>query len=163
MRIHAGGGDAIGPIAGRQAAHERKVEFLDTLAVLMGCEEKMGGTLPDGRRPDVLRLDSRRWILFIGDAKHSESPGDRETQARLLRYVRWLSAHLTNGGSGVFAVCFGKDADADAWVATLAMLGHEAGIEPSKRGVERFEPGLTVVWSAFGPPPGRPDTVNGTR
>jgi len=145
-----GGGDTDST-AGPQATHERKVEFLDALAILMGCEETMGGALPDGRRPDVLRLDSRRRILFFGDAKHSESPGDTETQARLMGYVRWLSAHIGSGGTGVFAVCFAKDAD--AWVATLAMLWHEAGLVPSKRGVERFEPGLTVAWSAFGPTP----------
>lgn len=135
---------------GRQA-HEYRVEFLDALAVLMGCEGALGGELPDGRRPDVLRFDQGRRVLFVGDAKHSESPGNKETQARLQRYLGWMSSHVGSGGGGVFAVCFGRGSDTDAWVETLAMLAHEVGLERAEDGVERFEPGLTVVWSTFGP------------
>lgn len=134
----------------RQAKHERRVEFLDTLAVLLGCEGTLGGTLPDGRRPDVLRIDPRRRVLFIGDAKHSETPGNRETQARLLRYLRWLLSHVENGGLGVFAVCFGKDPDIGRWTDTLTVLSSEVGLEQTRRGTEWFEPGLTVVWAEFG-------------
>lgn len=148
---YADGGGAAGNDVGRQAEHERKVEFLDALAVLTGCEEAMGGALPDGSRPDVLRLDSRRRILFVGDAKHSESPGDRETQTRLLGYARWLSAHIRNGGAGVFAICFTRESDTAAWIQVVGMLGHEAGLPCAKCRVERFEPRLAVVWSGFGP------------
>ena len=151
MRSYASDGGAAGTAAGRQAQHERKVEFLDALAVLAGCEETMGGALPNGSRPDVLRLDSRRRILFIGDAKHSESPKDRETQARLLGYARWLSTHVRSGGAGVFAVCFTRESDTDAWVRTIGMLGHEVGLPDTERRVERFEPGLTVAWCKFEP------------
>lgn len=133
---------------GSQEVHELRVDFLDALAILMGCEDALGAALPDGSRPDVLRVDSTRRVLFVGDAKHSESPGNRETQARLLRYMRWLSSHVQGGGIGVFAVCFGRDSDTAAWVETLAMLCSEAGLEHTEKGVERFEPGMTVVWSA---------------
>jgi hypothetical protein len=127
------------------------VEFLDVLAVLVGCEEVLGGSLPDGRRPDVLRADSRRRALFVGDAKHSESPGNRETQARLLGYFRWLSSHFEGGGLGIYAVCFGRKSDTSAWVETLAMLGYEVGLGYMRRGVERFGPRLVVVWYMFEP------------
>ncbi len=133
-----------------QAAHKSRVAFLETLADLTGCDLALGGALPDGTRPDVLRVDSRRRVVFIGDAKHSESPGNKETQARLLGYLRWILPHVGSGGVGVFAVCFGRESDTDAWIGTLAMLGHEVGLDPKRRGLERFEPGLLVAWSEFG-------------
>ena len=134
---------------GRQD-HESRVEFLDALAVLMGCEGALGGELPDGRRPDVLRFDQGRRVLFVGDAKHSESPGNRETQARLHRYLKWMSSHVGSGGDGIFAVCFGRESDTDAWVETLVMLTHEVGLVRAEGGVERFEQELTVAWYTFG-------------
>ena len=144
------------PATGRQAAHALKVEFLDALAVLLGCESALGGAFPDGRRPDVLRADLGRRALFVGDAKHSERPGSRETQARLLGYMRWLSSHVRAGGIGVFAVCFARESDTGGWAEALSTLEREVGLERTTRGGERFEPGLVVVWSTFEPgvPPG---------
>lgn len=135
---------------GTQTAHGRRVEFLDALAILMGCEGTLNGELPDGRRPDVLRYDMERRTIFIGDAKHWETPGNRETQARLQHYFKWLRSHVEGGGWGVFAVCFGRESDTSAWTETIRMLGREVGLDYARRGVERFEPGLTVAWSEFG-------------
>lgn len=132
---------------GRLAAHDSKAHFLDTLAALIGCKEGIGGALPDGRRPDVLRINRRRRILFLGDAKHTESPTDKATQARLLGYLRWLSAHVnTQQGLGIFAICFGREADTYRWIETIYMLGCEADINFTWHGVRQFEPGLITVW-----------------
>ncbi len=95
------------------SAHDQKVTFLDTLAVLLGCTEGVGGEFPDGRRPDVLRIDADRGVLFIGDAKETESPGCQASLARLLSYLRWLPAQVVGrGGLGIFAICFGRYGDA---------------------------------------------------
>jgi hypothetical protein len=134
---------------GAQTAHGRRVEFLDALAILMGCEGTLNGELPDGRRPDVLRYDVERRILFIGDAKHWETPGNRETQARLQHYFKWLRSHVEGCGLGIFAVCFGRRSDTSAWTETMEMLGREVGLYYTRRGVERFGPGLLVAWSEF--------------
>ena len=121
-----------------------------TLAALMHCNETFGDELPDGRRPDVLRTDPRLTVLFVGDAKNTESPGNVQTQARLLGYLRWLAAFVDRGaGIGVFALCFGEEQHTSRWIMTVSMLALETGLEPSEQGVERFDPGLIVVWFVF--------------
>ena len=132
------------------AEHNNMVFFLDTLALLVGCKESIGGILPDGKRPDVLRIDSKREILFIGDAKNTEAPTSKETQVRLFRYLRWLAAHVTKENRvGIFAICFGKKADSAAWMQTMLMLAHEIDFICSKHGITIFGPGLNIVWFIF--------------
>lgn len=127
--------------------HDQRVQFLDALATLMGCRESLGGSLPDGLRPDVLRLDSKREVLFVGDAKDTETPGCLETQVRLQKYLRWVSVHVKNRkGIGIFALAFGRRSEADLWVKTISTLGYEAGLAFSDYGVEPFGPGLVVAW-----------------
>lgn len=133
--------------AGGLPSHERRVRSLDALATLIGCRETLGPCLPDGLRPDVLRIDSRRGALFIGDAKDTESPGNRATQARLQTYLRWLAAHAASGrGSGIFAIGFGRGADAPGWVETATLLGREARLRYVAQGVDRFDADLLVAW-----------------
>lgn len=134
----------------RLASHNARVEFLNSLATLMGCTQSLGGQLPDGRRPDVLRIDSERGVLFIGDGKHTETPHCVATQARLLGYLRWLKGHVQRPGStGIFAICFGNPLDADGWAHTLSTLAHEANLPVGRQGFERFDHRLFVVWSVF--------------
>ena len=52
--------------------HESNVRFLDTLAILSGCKEHISSSLPDGKRPDVMRVNSKRRLLFIGEGKNTE-------------------------------------------------------------------------------------------
>ena len=127
-------------VPGRLATHNRRVQFLDTLAILLGCMETLGGEFPDGRRPDVLRLDSRRGILFVGEAKHSELPTCHATQERLLEYFRWLAVHVAKEGRvGVLAICFGRSADTCGWVETVFLLGREVALEHVDHGVKQFD------------------------
>ena len=133
-------------------SHEYRARFLEALATLVGCQESFGGELPDGRRPDVMRIDSAHNVLFLGEAKHSESPGNVATRARLQKYLLWLSTHvLRREGVGIFAVCFGREEDAKYWSETISLLESEVGMEPDSRGAERFQPGLILVWSVFLP------------
>ena len=137
----------------RSTEHDRKAKFLDTLATLIGCRETVGGWLPDGRRPDVLRLDSKRSVLFIGEAKDTESPGFRATQARLQRYLSWLSAHVARvKGMGIFAVCFRRESDSRNWVETVLYLGHEVDLYYTDYGLERFGSGFLIAWFISGTP-----------
>ena len=128
-------------------AHSYRVHFLDTLAALMGCQVILEGGFPNRRYPDVLRIDFSHSILFIGDAKNSESPSNRATQARLLEYLRWLSVYVARENTtGIFAICFGREADTDGWMQAVTLLGLEAGLSFAKHGMKLFEPGLIVVW-----------------
>ena len=132
---------------GRLTTHDLKARSLDTLAVLVGCRESLGGQFPDGLRPDVLRYDSSKGILFVGDAKNTESPGSIETQTRLLRYLHWLYVHSYGGErKGIFAICFGDASDSKGWVDTILFLGREVGVCFTEYGVERFTQGTIVAW-----------------
>lgn len=139
------------PLKDRLELHDDKVRFLDSLAVLMGCKESLGGQLPYGERPDVLRTDRKHGVLFIGDGKNTESPGYTDTQVRLLRYFRWLSAHVSSNKEriGIFSICFGKVYDSDGWVEAISMLAHEAGLSCQEYGIETFGLGLNVVWFVY--------------
>ncbi len=130
--------------------HDDRVQFLNTLAILLGCRESFGGQFPDGRRPDVLRMNSKQNILFIGDAKHSESPRYKATQSRLMEYFRWLSAYMVRERSiGIFAICFGRESDTQGWIETISLLGQEVALKSTEQGVEKFEPSLVVAWFTF--------------
>ena len=128
--------------------HESRVAFLESLAVLLGCTQSFGFALPDGRCPDVVRFSIAGRRLFLGDAKHTESPGCTETQVRIQSYLRWVSAHVRRDGrTGIFALCFGRRADSEGWVRVVEELGREAGVDVStERGVEQFAPDLWVAW-----------------
>lgn len=133
-------------IAGRLTEHDRKVRFIETIAVLSGCRETLHW-LPDGLCPDVVRLDTNRGILFIGDAKHTETPGGKDTQTRLLRYLNWFAAHT---GVGIFVICCERLTDAREWLDVIHLLSHEAGIHFRGCGIEQFGPGLNVIWFISG-------------
>lgn len=134
----------------RLSTHDSRVEFLDTLAVLLRCTESVGSQLPDGCRPDVLRMDIDRNILFIGDAKVTELPGCKQSQVRLLRYLRWLSAHIDRPTAfGLFAICFGRMIDAEGWLSTISCLAREISLSTTEKGVVKFDHHLFVAWFLF--------------
>jgi len=127
--------------------HERRRRFLTALAELLGCKERIGHSLPDGTRPDVIRLDSRRGVLFLGDAKDSESPGTTETMCRLGNYARWLAANAARrGGTSILAVCFRDRAHAAGWRSTLCSLLADIGVSGIRCGSQSFGPGYVVAW-----------------
>jgi hypothetical protein len=126
--------------------HDSLVVVLDTVAILSGiCEQLPLRSLPDGSRPDVLRLDRQRNILFIGDAKNSETSGNRATQLRLRTYLSWVAAFLWRGGCGVFSLCFEHGTLATGWVDTALMLTNELSMSPPDLDVSFFPPNLTLV------------------
>ena len=136
-----------GYTSNRFAVHDGKVKLLDTLAILLGCRENLNGQLPDGKRPDIIRVNSKQGILFIGDGKNTESPNSQETQSRLLVYLIWLAAHLGRGGrQGIFSICFGNKLSTEKWVKTIVQLGRIAGIAFTYFGFEEFAPDKLVVW-----------------
>lgn len=127
--------------------HDKRVRFLESLAGLLGCTRHVP-YLPDGRRPDVLAIDARRRLLFVGEGKDSETPNCRATQARLQRYLGWIAAHLRHGSAAaVCAVCFGREGDARTWLDTLTMLAAEVEVTFVREGIARFEPGLLVAYA----------------
>ncbi len=126
--------------------HDSLVTILDALAILSGIHERLPlDCLPDFSRPDVLRLDRRRNTVFVGDAKNTETPGNRATQVRLRSYLTWLVAFLRRGGSGIFALCFETEALVSGWIDTVLMLASELSMGEPDRNVSSFPPNIIVV------------------
>jgi hypothetical protein len=127
--------------------HDERVEFLVALAALLGCNLSLDTSLPDGCRPDVLRLDTHRHLLFFGDGKDTESPGCTATQARLYHYLLWMRSFVRDRDRiAIFAICFG-DSGATQWVEVLCALAAEAGLSLSASGTTDFAPGRIVAWA----------------
>ncbi|MGH9957616.1 MAG: hypothetical protein ACREBC_10890 [Pyrinomonadaceae bacterium] len=132
------------------SVHDFAAKFLEALAILLNCNEGIGARLPDGCCPDVLRVNTRNNVLFIGDAKVTESPGCRQTQARLLRYLSWVSAHVRRPRAlGLFAICFPNRSDGEGWISMVELLGDEVGLTRGKRGVVEFDSQLFVAWFLY--------------
>jgi len=131
-------------------AHGFRVDFLDTLAVLAGCTENLKGQLPDGKQPDVLRVNRKHRTLFIGDAKDSETPNCQATRFRLFNYFRWLAVHMTKENTrGVFALCFGKAIEIHGWVETLTELAHETELLQFQCQLSKFGDSIIVTSLVF--------------
>lgn len=128
------------------SVHTKEVQFIDALAVLIGCKEALRG-LPDGKLPDVIRADTKRGVLFIGDAKNTELPECLETQARLMTYLEWLSAYVRGrNGKGVVAICFTQEKHEGRWVRAIESLLNEANLYYSDFGIEKFDGHFNVLW-----------------
>jgi hypothetical protein len=131
--------------------HDKKVRFLNELAILLGCTRNLSGRFPDGRRPDILRADIQRYILFIGDAKQTETPGCSMTKMRLANYCRWLAANVDGGKRlGILVVCFARLSDRHGWNKTISNLLMCAGISKCDSGFSSFDENLNVVWVVLG-------------
>src|SRR5579862_1708425 len=111
--------------------HERRLETLDTAAVLAGC--LLTVTIEVGQIPDVARADLGRRRLFIGDAKASETQGNFETLRRLRRYARAATAWADAGYTVRLGICHGPEAAAD-WRPTLHAIAVQAGLSVCRSG-----------------------------
>ncbi len=131
----------------RLAIHNKREDFLNNLAIILGCYESFGSELPDGKRPDVIRFNSSKRILFIGDAKHTETPNNGACRKRLMNYLLWFSSHLSKVGRvGIFAICFGNRSDLIGWIETIKILAQLAGIVISELYFEEFDHRTKLLW-----------------
>ena len=139
--------------------HEKRVAILGALANLTGCKQRVS-RLPDGRIPDVLQINSESNALFVGDAKHTETPGNVETRLRLLGYLHWIALHSSRDRSSqaFFALAVGNPWHVSAWKEELYHLSCEAGIRRISIRELSLGQRIYIVWfavatiSAFGNP-----------
>src|SRR5579875_789477 len=127
--------------------HEERVRTLEALATLAGFLTELPG-LPDGRRPDVVRVCVRHRRLFLGEAKDSEGPGDQEALTRLMRYVAW-SQEAGRHGSALLVVCCGRSS-ARRWASALTALAYEGG-SPEAAYTEPLGRDDALAWLATSP------------
>lgn len=96
--------------------HERLRAALHAIGQLMGYRIPGTVPLPDGSVPDVLLVAPERGAVFIGDAKHTESPMSFETYRRLLRYRDWwTSADGLARAPSVLALAFSRGDQRASW------------------------------------------------
>jgi hypothetical protein len=126
--------------------HEKRRKLLDSLSTLAGYQLDLSDGLPDGCRPDVLRTNMENKGLFIGDAKDSESPYNLDTRVRLFNYFRWLLIHISAGGKGILAICFGSRKDADGWAFVFQLMANEVGVLFTSIRMIKIEPGSFIIW-----------------
>jgi hypothetical protein len=107
--------------------HESRRALLDTFAILAGFSERMPLPLFDGCIPDVFRVSKPHRAIFIGDAKHTETPECIATMTRLQHYAAWLSGAQGVQTDGSLAICH-SPGQADRWAKALQMVAHEAGL-----------------------------------
>jgi hypothetical protein len=117
--------------AGLTTPHSLRVSILEELGSLIGCHQRVFTTLPDGCRPDVCKMALHSGLIFLGDAKDTETPGCRATAQRLSRYSDWLASHVKSGRSGALAICHAKDRYSTGWIVLLERLTSRSGLNGS--------------------------------
>ena len=145
--------------------HETRRVLLETVADAAGYRLPM--PLPDGRRPDVLRLHIDRAGFFLGEAKHTEGPDDFKSLDRLRHYLGWLLPLCPRAVRSVLAVAHPRSLGSPwrervAWLCQGLPLGRVVGSV-------RVTPLTTVTCVVLGPvdwrydPPGTARTGRSRR
>lgn len=134
--------------SGPSQLHEDRAAAMSTMATLAGFTSPMTG-LPDGSIPDVLQLRPTDGALFLGDAKATETPGNRETLDRLGRYADFLANWVSTGSAAVLALVV-EARDDYGWLRVLRDLGlrlPEGGRVDGR--VDLLDLDTAVVWQIF--------------
>jgi len=136
-------GSAINPTR----AHELRRTLLETVADAAGYCLTM--PLPDGRRPDVLRVHVDRKSLFVGEAKHTEGPHDLDSTDRLRHYLGWL-VPLYEGTVGNILAVAHPSGLGHLWRHRIDWLCQD--LKPERMvGSEAVTGSTTVTFVVFGP------------
>lgn len=128
-------------------SHETRRVLLQTIADVAGYRLEM--SLPDGRRPDVLRLHVARPGLFLGEAKHTEGPSDLCSVDRLRGYLDWLLPLCQRDVGCVLAVAHPRGLGR-AWRDRMDWLCQDVPIGGAI-GSTNVTPITTVTFVVFGP------------
>ena len=129
-------------------SHRDRAIFLETVAGLVGCTNSFPPLLLWHIRPDVLKTSPDGSLLFLGEAKASERPADRETQGRLITYFKWISGRLTHEGQkALIVVCVGCDSVATDWLAEIQLLVRDARLEIVGYGTRTFGATHATAWA----------------
>jgi hypothetical protein len=107
--------------------------------------------LPDGSVPDVLRVSSSSLGIFIGDAKHSESPNNFSTYQRLQKYAKWITPPQKRAEwRSVFSVCHGDGDMANQWTALLLHLAASCDLPLLGYGIKPLAEDVIISWALVG-------------
>ena len=126
--------------------HEARRVLLETVADIAGYRLEL--CLPDGKRPDVLRLHINRQDLFVGEAKHAEGPDDLNSIDRLRHYLGWLFPLYERGVGSILAVAHPSGLER-AWRDRIGWLCWDLRLAGTTRSASAT-PGTTVTFAVFG-------------
>jgi hypothetical protein len=126
--------------------HELRVQFLRSVALLLGCSLPKSNQLPDGVRPDVFGFSLAKGFLFIGESKDSESPGEMPVKARLFSYLKWVAANAADGRGTLLVICFKRAREGRRWLTVVTELAEEVCLEFSESGVHSFDRETAIAW-----------------
>ena len=135
------------PLTVPSRTHEGRRVLLETIADAAGYRLAM--SLPDGRRPDVLRLHVDRIGLFLGEAKHTERPYDLDSVDRLRHYLGWLAPSCQLAVCCVLAIAHPHGLGRP-WRDRVDWLCQDLRIERVV-GSTSVTPATTVTFVVFGP------------
>lgn len=128
--------------------HEDRAAVLSTIATLADFTTTMRG-LPDGSIPDVLQLRPNDGVIFVGDAKATETPGNRETFERLCHYADFIAGWVSAGDSAVLALAV-QVPDAYGWLRVVRDLGLRVTPgEPVNGRVDLLDMDTAIVWQSY--------------
>ncbi len=128
--------------------HEARVGLLGQLGRLAGCT--VPSSLGRGLDPDVLLSHPNFRLVFLGEAKRSETPGNADTARRLRRYLRALR-HLQRNGYAARMVLCGDPLEAERWFRALSLLAMSERLAVSATGMTDVDLGERLVWLDLSP------------
>lgn len=128
-----------------KSCHETRVDLLFGLACLLGCVSRQQ-LLAVGSIPDVVAVNVGDTVLFIGDAKYSETPNDINCQTRIYRYLRVAGERLRGSTKfAIFALCYGNAYHASGWREMIVSAAHEFRIPIISCSMDTFPPNSHVM------------------
>ena len=127
-------------------SHEVRRVLLQTIAEVAGY--RLGLTLPNGRRPDVLRLHVNRPALFLGEAKHTEGPSNVCSIDRLRAYLDCLHPFCRRDVGSLLAIAHPRGLER-AWRDRVDWLCQDVLIDGFVRS-KNVTPTTTVTFVTFG-------------
>jgi hypothetical protein len=114
---------------------------------MSGFTDSFPHHLPDGSLPDVSMYNPASGAVFIGEAKHTEDPENKETGARLARYLAWyLRLGRLSPQKGVFALCFGDPQAKNRWRSALIRYAGDVGFKGFDVEIIALGSDLWVCW-----------------
>lgn len=123
--------------------HEQRVALLDQMSRLAGCTVPC--TLGRYLYPDVLLAHPSARLIFLGEAKRSETPGNAQTIRRLRRYMRAVRS-LQRRGYGSRLALSGDAAESESWARLLNRLALSEQVAVDALGSVEVAWGERVVW-----------------
>ena len=124
------------------ALHEERVAVLSTLAQLCGCRSAV--ELGPNLQPDVVLANYHQRLLFLGEAKATETAGNAATARRFRRYLAASKLWLAVGYWVRVTVCTSRPTP--MWGKVIAQLARDESIDVIGSGILYLPVEHALAW-----------------